>query len=174
MGLTFGELTETPVGPMCFFAGDGGLQRVAFCTLQQLKAEGSIQESIPSLTGLEVVGALLAEFNAYFFGIQKVFSVKIDWHSLGEFQRQVLALTANIPYGQFLSYKEVASQLGRPGAARAVGNALANNPMPIVIPCHRVVGSDRRLTGYIGGTKTKAFLLELEGHLVDQGKIKVR
>lgn len=172
MGLTFGELTDTPVGPVSFVAGDAGLQKVSFQPLQMLKTEQGLNEAEPSFEGLEAIGILLAEVNEYLFGIRKTFTVKIDWDVLEGFQRRVLSMTAKIPYGEVRTYGEIAAKLGKPGAARAVGGALGRNPMPIVIPCHRVVGSERRLVGYTGGLTTKAYLLGLEGHAIEDGRVK--
>lgn len=166
MGMTFGELTHAVLGPISFTAGDLGLLRVSFCSLVEFKEESGWGDSAPSLTGLEVIGSLLAEMNEYLFGIRKDFSVLIDWHSIPQFQRDVLKITAAIPYGEWRTYGEIAEQLGKPGAARAVGRALGSNPMPIVIPCHRVIGADSMLKGYINGLESKAFLLGLEGHQV--------
>jgi len=174
LGITFGELTDTPVGVVSFVAGDAGLQKVSYQPLQMLKAELDLYETKPSFEGLEAIGLLLAEVNEYLFGIRKTFSVKIDWGVLEGFQRQVLSMTAEIPYGEVKTYGEIAANLGKPGAARAVGGALGRNPMPIVIPCHRVVGSGRRLVGYTGGLTTKAFLLGLEGHAIEDGRIKAK
>jgi methylated-DNA-[protein]-cysteine S-methyltransferase len=171
LGITFGTLTETPLGEISFYAGDNGLRRVAFTTLDVLKKTDDIEEIRPSLTGLETIGILLTELNEYLFGIRKSFSVKIDLTSIGEFQRQVLNMTAEIPYGQVRTYGELAKELGKPGASRAVGSALGSNPMPIVIPCHRVIGADGGLRGYTDGIQTKAFLLSLEGHVVESGKV---
>lgn len=173
MGFTYAELTDTPVGPISFFAGENGLQCVAYAPLKELKASQPFLEEKPSLKGLETVGTLLVEINEYLFGIRKSFSVEIDWDILSSFQREVLRLTADIPFGGIRTYGGLASQLGKPGAARAVGTALGDNPMPIVIPCHRVVGSDLRLRGYAapGGIMMKAFLLELEGHTLDGDRI---
>ncbi len=176
MALTFGELTETPVGPISFVAGDHGLKRLAFIPLQTLKMKEGWVDSEPSLKGLETVGALLAELNEYFFGIRKSFSVPIDWAVLTEFQSQVLTITMEIPYGQVWTYGDISKRLGKSSAARAVGRALATNPIPILIPCHRVIGADRRLHGYSGpeGTATKAFLLQLEGVTVEDGRVPFR
>jgi len=169
--ITFGTLTETPLGEISFYAGDNGLKRVAFMPLNVLKETDNFGETQPSLIGLETIGILLTELNEFLFGIRKSFSVKIDWEGMGEFQRQVLNLTAEIPYGQAVSYGELAKQLGKPGASRAIGRALGSNPMPIVIPCHRVIGADGGLRGYTDGIQTKAFLLSLEGHNVESGKV---
>ena len=171
MGLTFAELTDSPLGPISMMAGDFGLEEIAFSSLKVFKEQHTLQVKEPSLEGLEIVGALLAELNEYLFGIRKTFSVAVDWKSMGHFQKQVLTLTASIPYGQVWTYGEIARRLGKPGAARAVGRALGDNPVPIVIPCHRVVGSDGRLRGYAGGLDRKAFLLNLEGLQLDGHKI---
>ena len=172
MGLTFAQLEETPIGPISFMAGDQGVRHVAFSNLMTLKASQSISDNAPSLQGLETLGTLLVEMNAYLFGVQRTFSVDIDWDVVGGFQQQVLRITAEIPFGGISSYGVIAEQMGKPGAARAVGSALSRNPLPIVIPCHRVVGSDNRLHGFIGGVETKAFLLRLEGHTVTNHQIE--
>lgn len=134
--------------------------------LERYKSKLNRSEEGPSLTGWEIVSKLLVEINAYLNGLQRQFTVDIDWASLDGFQRQVLRITCEIPYGQFSTYGAIAEKLGKPGAARAVGLALGRNPMPIVIPCHRVIGSDRRLHGYLGGKEIKTYLLTLEGHTI--------
>jgi O-6-methylguanine DNA methyltransferase len=93
--------------------------------------------------------------------------VAIDWRGLAPFSLQALQAAAQIPYGQVRSYAQLAEQIGSPGAARAVGGAMAANPMPIVVACHRVVGMDGKLHGYAAPNviETKAFLLRLEGGL---------
>jgi methylated-DNA-[protein]-cysteine S-methyltransferase len=118
------------------------------------------------------VGTLLEELNEFFFGIRKTFSVMIDWKGIEGFQHQVLAQTSSIPFGEVSTYGEIAKQLGKPGAARAVGQALHNNPMPIIIPCHRVLGANGELRGYAGGLEAKTFLLNLEGHKIIDGRLR--
>ncbi len=174
MALTFAHIKDTPIGQISLFAGDHGLQGVAFKNLTRVKEDLSFLDDGPSLHGLETLGTLLVEINAYLFGIQRVFSVDIDWDIIDGFQREVLAITAEIPYGKVVTYGEIAQELGKPGAARAVGSALSHNPMPIVIPCHRVIGADRVLRGYIGGEDIKAFLLRLEGHTITGSPLMVR
>ncbi len=106
----------------------------------------------------------LAHLREYFAGQRREFPLEIAWGTLPAFQRQVLEATAAIPYGETRTYGQIAAAIGKPGAARAVGRALATNPMPIVIPCHRVISADGRLHGYSGpgGLAAKARLLALE------------
>lgn len=102
------------------------------------------------------------EIGAYLSGRLRSFRAPCDLSGLSAFTRAVLEITARIPYGQVRSYRWIAGQLGKPGASRAVGNALARNPIPIIIPCHRVVRSDGDLGGYALGLHWKRKLLELE------------
>ena len=171
MNLTYAQLDPTPLGPISFVAGDNGLRRVAFSTINGVKQAYKAIDTPPSHAGFETLKALIVEVSDYLMGRQQSFSAVIDWDMLDTFQRQVLSLTFEIPYGQVLTYGQLAAKLGKPGAARAVGTALARNPMPIVIPCHRVIGANYKLHGYIAGEDSKAFLLALEGHLLGVGRV---
>ncbi len=109
------------------------------------------------------------QISEYLQGNRQLFELPIDWSILGsEFQRAALRAVIAIPYGETRTYGQIAAQIGYPQAPRAVGRANAANPMPLVIPCHRVVGSDGKLHGYggAGGLKTKQWLLDLEGAAV--------
>ena len=110
-------------------------------------------------------GAAAAQILGYFRKELAAFTLPIDWHFMQPFQRKALNLVAAIPYGQWRTYGDIAQELGQPGAARAVGRANATNPLIIIIPCHRVLGSDGKLHGYggPGGIETKAWLLRHEG-----------
>lgn len=110
----------------------------------------------------------IRQLGEYAAGRLNRFSIRIDWSVLRPFQQRVLQLTCDIPYGETRTYKELAMLLGNPQAARAVGRAQATNPMPIVIPCHRVVGSDGKLHGYGAGQGlgTKETLLKMEKALM--------
>jgi O-6-methylguanine DNA methyltransferase len=99
----------------------------------------------------------------YLSGKRMGFDLRLDLRALSPFQRQVLEATLAIPRGQTMSYKALAEDIGAPRSVRAVGGAQASNPIPIVIPCHRVVGSSGKLTGYGGGLHVKQALLQLEG-----------
>ena len=105
------------------------------------------------------------QLREYLEGERRHFDLPIDWRHMSDFQATVLRGALQIPAGEVLSYGELAQKIGRPKAARAVGRALGTNPMPIIIPCHRVLASDGSLTGYIGGTAVKAHLLQLEGYV---------
>lgn len=107
------------------------------------------------------------QINDYFAGKRDQFEFSIDFETLGTpFQCKVLETTFKIPFGKVMSYSDVARMVGHPKASRAVGNALAKNPIPIVIPCHRVVASDGSLGGYTGGLEYKRKLLKLEGVII--------
>jgi methylated-DNA-[protein]-cysteine S-methyltransferase len=109
---------------------------------------------------LEVINQLADYIN----GTRRQFSLAIDFSSLTPFQVEVLRITSQIPYGETRTYQEIAVQIGKQHAARAVGRVEATNPIPLIIPCHRVLGSDGTLHGYggPGGIKLKAWLLDLE------------
>jgi methylated-DNA-[protein]-cysteine S-methyltransferase len=105
------------------------------------------------------------QIGEYLRGERREFDLPIDWTVLTPFQQRALRATYEIPYGQVATYGELARRLDQPGAARAVGRAEATNPMPLVIPCHRLIGADGGLHGYGAGVglETKAWLLRLEG-----------
>lgn len=103
------------------------------------------------------------ELEEYFAGRRRSFDVALDWTLVAPFARRVLGVTSRIPYGGVLSYAEVAADAGSPRGFRAAGNALGANPIPVVVPCHRVLRSGGALGGYGGGLDRKRWLLELEG-----------
>jgi methylated-DNA-[protein]-cysteine S-methyltransferase len=103
------------------------------------------------------------ELDEYFEGRRRDFDLPIDWALTSEFTRRVLKATADIPFGELSTYGKVAAQAGNAKASRAAGRALGSNPIPIVVPCHRVVGTNGKLTGYTGGLHRKVALLQIEG-----------
>ena len=113
----------------------------------------------------DLLAGPLEQVKEYLSGDRRSFEFPIDWSVLPSFQQSALQATWAIPYGQTRTYAQIAQQVGHPRAARAVGRAEATNPMPLVIPCHRVIGSDGKLHGYGAGDglKTKSWLLEMEG-----------
>lgn len=113
----------------------------------------------------DVLNDLKSKLQHYFNGQQVLFDEPLDLSGATAFQRRVWLATRDIPYGETRSYGQIARQAGSPGAARAVGRAMATNPVPIVVPCHRVIGSDGDLRGFGGGLDLKRRLLEMEGVL---------
>jgi methylated-DNA-[protein]-cysteine S-methyltransferase len=105
------------------------------------------------------------QLDEYFAGARRGFDVPIDWRLVRGFAADVLRATARIPFGAVASYRAVATEAGSPSAYRAAGNALGSNPVPIVVPCHRVLHAGGGLGGYTGGLDRKRYLLTLEGVL---------
>lgn len=153
-------LQPTLVGPLTIFVSANGLVRINFGTQAELK------QADPVLANL--AAQVLQELKEYFFAGRRTFSVPIDWSQMQPYQENVLRACYAIPYGQTRTYGELAVLTGSRGSARAVGGIMAANPIPIVIPCHRVVGSDGKLHGYgsPGGVDDKARLLALEGQRI--------
>jgi methylated-DNA-[protein]-cysteine S-methyltransferase len=164
--ISYGSL-DSPFGPLLAASTSRGLVRLAF-------PEESVDSVLERLAGLlsprivESVAPLEAvrrELEEYFTGSRRAFELAIDWSLVGPFGRRVLGAAAEIPYGGVLSYAEIAGAAGSPGGSRAAGNALGSNPVPIVVPCHRVLRSGGALGGYAGGLERKRWLLELEGSI---------
>ncbi|MDW8478857.1 MAG: methylated-DNA--[protein]-cysteine S-methyltransferase [Xanthomonadales bacterium] len=145
----------TPLGRIALRAGPGGLRAIAFV---EAGAGGPAAEAMPPAG--ELLAAAIAELEEYFAGRRRSFALPLDPRGT-PFQLKVWRALAAIPYGATLGYGELAARLGRPGGARAVGQALAANPLPIVLPCHRVVAA-RGLGGYAGGIRVKRWLLAHE------------
>lgn len=164
-----GKVRLIPLGTLWLAVSDQGLVAVE-CGMQKEEFEAYLAKRFkrPVEQDPGRVKEAARELEEYLSGDRKVFSVPIDWSVMRPFQRKALQATFAIPYGETRTYKEIAEQIGRPRAARAVGRAEATNPMPLVIPCHRVIGSDGKLHGYgMGeGLKTKEWLLKLEGALI--------
>jgi methylated-DNA-[protein]-cysteine S-methyltransferase len=123
--------------------------------------------------GLDLA-ALANQLRRYFDGQEVTFEEPLDLTVGTDFQRRVWAITRAIPRGQTCTYADIARKAGSPKDARAVGQAMAHNPWPIVVPCHRVVGSDGRLTGFGGGLELKRHMLAMEGAIAAQGDDKGR
>lgn len=152
-------VVRTPIGPLRLIAGERGIRRVEF---RPRASSGAARAGSPAAA--RHLRQATRELEEYFAGRRKGFTVALDLPP-GERRRAWLALE-EIPYGCTTTYGELARRLGRPGAARAIGRACATNPLPVLLPCHRVVGADGSLTGFGGGLVTKRRLLELEGALL--------
>jgi methylated-DNA-[protein]-cysteine S-methyltransferase len=156
---------DTPVGRMLVAATNMGLLRLGF---ESERVDGTLAELARKVSPrillderrLEKIRRQLGE---YFEGRRRVFDMPLDRSLIRGFHRHVLDATERIPYGAVSTYREVAERAGNPRASRAAGNALGSNPIPIVIPCHRVVRTGHGLGGYGGGLDRKQLLLDLEG-----------
>ena len=156
---------DSPLGPLYAAVTRRGLAMLAYGE-EDFDVEARLLARLVSpriLRAPRRVDPVRRQLEEYFEGRLRRFEVPIDWSLVRGFGRDVLAATAAIPYGQVLTYREVATVAHRPLAARAAGNALSANPIPIVVPCHRVVHSGGGLGGYTGGLDRKRFLLRLEG-----------
>ena len=151
------------IAPRLFVdASDNGITEIGLGRKRKKQFAGSGREGRGALQRRREIKAR-KELNAYFAQRLRSFSSPCDLGTLPRFTRAVLAVAARIPYGEVRSYRWVAKELRKPKAMRAVGNALARNPIPIIIPCHRVVRSDGSLGGYALGLGWKRRLLKLEG-----------
>lgn len=157
-------VTDTPIGRLTLAATDVGVVRIGFGTEDDLLDELATAVS-PRVVHLPArLDTVRRELDEYFAGERHRFDVPVDPRLSRGFRRQALeALASHVGYGETASYKEVAELVGNPGATRAVGTAMATNPIPIVVPCHRVLRSGGVLGRYGGGPEIKAWLLRLEG-----------
>lgn len=152
---------ESPLGLMFATADDAGITHIEFAGAKYAPDAQPDWIEDPQSPDLAACGRQLAE---YFAGTRTVFELRLAPRG-SEFQQRVWREIARIPYGQTISYAELAKRAGAPGQARAAGAATGRNPVSLAIPCHRIVGSDGSLTGYAGGLERKRELLELEGVL---------
>lgn len=156
------DIAESPIGPLLLAASARGLAWVGF------DANDSALDRAAAVLGRRLlrVPRLLdpthRQLDGYFAGHLHAFELTVDLAALPAFQRGVLEELQRVPYGGTATYAELAVRVGKPRAARAVGGALNRNPVPIVVPCHRIVGSSGSLTGYAGGLERKRALLALE------------
>lgn len=151
---------HSPVGPLRLVADDAGLRRIDFPDPRHpAPADENGEEGDDA-----VLAATRSQLGAYFAGKRRMFDLPLAPRGT-DFQCDVWRALQAIPYGATISYRDLAERIGKPSAMRAVGAANGRNPLPIVVPCHRVIGADGSLTGFGGGLPTKRFLLQLEGAL---------
>lgn len=153
---------DSPVGPLFAACTSEGLCALSFGDRAEDAAAELADRAEEVRRYPEALLALRRQLDEYFAGRRRVFELEVDLRHTTGFVRAVLEETARIPHGAVRSYGEVAAAVGKPGAARAVGQALNRNPVAIVVPCHRVVGSSGDLVGFGGGLDRKRALLELE------------
>jgi methylated-DNA-[protein]-cysteine S-methyltransferase len=153
---------DSPVGRLLLATTPRGLVRIAYLD----DGEDVVLESLATRISPRVIAAPLdeprRELDEYLAGARRGFDIALDWQLVGGFSRRVLEATARVPYGSVSTYKRVAGEAGNERASRAAGNALGANPLPIVVPCHRILHSTGGLGGYTGGLERKQTLLALE------------
>jgi len=165
--LLYAMMADTPVGILGLAAGASGLRRLEYTEgedaflahLLALFPDRPVERSA-------ALDAVRRELDRYFAGRDLSFATRVDLSDVTPFQQRVLRETAKVPAGHVLTYTEVATRAGRPRAARAAGNALHDNPVAIIVPCHRVLRGDGSLGGYGGGLAAKEWLLRHEGAIV--------
>jgi methylated-DNA-[protein]-cysteine S-methyltransferase len=162
------EQHDSPLGRIVLGATEAGLVRVGL----PVEDEGVVLDELAARVSPRVLRAPRAvlgdarrQLDEYFAGRRRTFDVVLDWCLTAGFRRDVLRATAAIPFGRTATYREIAARAGSPAAFRATGSALATNPLPIVVPCHRVLPSGGGVGQYRGGTEAKTRLLALEGAL---------
>ena len=157
---------KTAVGWFRIEAFAGELTRVDLFTELEPAAESAST----------VLQGAVQQLQAYLDGSFQRFLLPLAWRNIEGFRREVLQVVAGIPFGELMSYGEIAKLVGNPGASQAVGAAVGSNPWLIVVPCHRVIGSDRKLHGFSapGGLETKTWLLRHEGHEIIGGKVSLK
>jgi len=167
----YGYAPRTRVGPLFVAVSDRGLVGLDFgLSEQEFVARVAQRTKATLIRSDDAAAEAMKQVKEYLEGQRTKFDLPLDMSALSEFQRRVLNIALKIPRGKVLTYGDVAKAIGKPQASRAVGQALGHNPVPIVIPCHRVLGSDGSLHGYSGGggIRTKKWLLELEGAALPQ------
>ncbi|MCB0861859.1 MAG: methylated-DNA--[protein]-cysteine S-methyltransferase [Solirubrobacterales bacterium] len=159
------ERHDTPFGTLLVVSGGQGVLRIALDAEQEEDVLGDLSRRVSpriARTGRDVIAEARVQLDSYFRGDLQHFDLPLDWQLTRGFRREVLHETAAIPYGSTASYAEMAERAGSPRAVRAAGSALATNPLPIVVPCHRVLRSDGAVGSYLGGTSMKEALLAME------------
>lgn len=158
---------DSPLGPLTVFVTPRGLVRLSY---PGEPVEAQVDELAATISPRVMAAPtrtddVRRQLDAYFAGSRTSFDVPIDWRLVRGFANAVLRATARIPFGGISTYREIAAEAGSPNAYRAAGNALGSNPVPIVVPCHRVLHAGGGLGGYTGGLDRKRYLLALEGVL---------
>ena len=161
------DYTDSPVGKLLVATSERGLCRISFDPEPERELDWlSRAFGARVLRSARPIDPVRRELDEYFEGGRREFDLQVDLTPLPDFQRDVLVELIRVPYGHVDTYGGLARKIGKPRAARAVGGALNRNPIPIVVPCHRIVGASGSLTGYAGGLERKQALLGLEGALL--------
>jgi methylated-DNA-[protein]-cysteine S-methyltransferase len=161
------DVVDSPVGPLLVAATGRGLARIYFDPDPEHHLDRLAKTFGPRiLRATSSVAPAARQLDEYFAGDRSAFELDVDLRGAAPFAQHVLDELARVPYGQTTTYGTLAARVGAPRAARAVGTVMNRNPIPIVLPCHRVVGANGSLTGYGGGLHVKEHLLRLEGALL--------
>jgi methylated-DNA-[protein]-cysteine S-methyltransferase len=161
------DVLESPIGSLLVAASDRGLASISFDAEPEEQLDRLVRIAGPRvLRSPSSVDATRRELDEYFEGRRQAFDLALDLRALPPFTISVLRELAKVPYGETTTYGALAARVGRPRASRAVGTVMNRNRIPIVLPCHRVVGSTGNLVGYAGGLDKKTALLRLEGALL--------
>jgi methylated-DNA-[protein]-cysteine S-methyltransferase len=161
------DFVDSPVGSLFVAASRQGLCRISYDAEPEREVERLSRDfGLRVLRSAKPIDSARRELDQYFEGERRSFDLPLDVRFVADFNRRVLREVARVPYGEIVTYGELAARAARPKAARAVGMVMNRNPIPIVLPCHRVVGSNGKLTGYAGGLDRKEALLRLEGAIV--------
>jgi methylated-DNA-[protein]-cysteine S-methyltransferase len=161
------DITDSPIGALLLAATERGVCRISFDPDPDAELEALARaHGVRVLYSPSPLARIRRELDDYFAGKRREFDVPVDLAALPPFQQLVLAELRRVRYGRTDTYGGLAARVGRPRAARAVGGALNRNPVPIVVPCHRIVGASGKLVGYAGGLERKERLLALEGALL--------
>lgn len=161
------DIVDSPVGPLLVAATDRGVLRISFDQEPEHHLEWLARQAGPRVLRAPArIDPVRRELDEYFAGRRRAFDLSIDLRAATPFTERVLAELARVPFGETATYAALAARAGNPKAARAVGMIMNRNPVPIVLPCHRVVGANGGLVGYAGGLERKETLLRLEGVLL--------
>lgn len=161
------DVVESPVGPLLVAVSERGVLRISFDAEPEAQLLRLARLAGPRvLRAPRAVDAMRRELDEYFSLRRRAFDVSVDLRGVAPFTARVLEELARVPYGRTSTYGELAAKAGRPRAARAVGTVMNRNPIPIVLPCHRIVGASGSLVGYAGGLDKKELLLRLEGAIL--------
>jgi methylated-DNA-[protein]-cysteine S-methyltransferase len=167
LDVAFDVIGDTPIGPLLVGVTELGVCRISFDPESEHHLEQLARQFGPRvLRSGRPVDRVRRELDEYFAGRRQHFDIEPDVRGLPAFNQKVLAELARVDYGRTTTYGTLAALAGNPRAARAVGTVMNRNPIPIILPCHRVVGASGSLTGYAGGLDRKEKLLRLEGALV--------
>jgi methylated-DNA-[protein]-cysteine S-methyltransferase len=161
------DLVDTPLGTLLVAASEAGLCRISYDPEPEREVERLARAlGTRILRSPKPIDEVRRQLDEYFEHSRRAFELDLDLRLTADFSRRVLDELAKVPYGEVTTYGDLAARAARPRAARAVGTVMNRNPIPIVLPCHRVVGANGSLTGYGGGIERKEALLRLEGALL--------